>query len=464
MKRRHFIKTTGVAAVVTGLAGGSVPGFALEQSSSEYDKYGGWKGKKFKATGFFRVEKDDRWWLVTPEGNAFISFGINHYHQGWWAADYNRDFWLKKFGAEQVGDENWDKGFQKMALADMEMLGLNTLGVHTNAPSLTEPPLGPVMPYVRRYEPIILSHYKNPKHIDIFEPTFEKQCEDAAIKMAGPYMNDPMILGYCMSDLPSMTDADAEIYKSTTWPRELRNNGANSAGKKVWVDTIQKRYSDISGFNSVYNTNFSNWDELLKAENWRPSKAAQNTKEDADNIAFLKKCVDRYYSVAEAALRKVDNNHLFFGDKLFAETNSLEIIIDVTSKYTDLVCYQSYARWKDQEALLNRLVSKIDLPFLNGDSNYATPTNMLPNPYGRHAKNHAERSEWMREFCEGAFPRKEFVGWHLCGIIDTWKTMPTKEIYQQQGIMSVTGEVYPDEAEVVKDISAKLYDLATSMI
>ncbi len=459
MNRRNFVKTTASTAM-GGMLATTIPGLSSCMRSDEFDKYGGWTGKKFKATGFFRLEKDDRWWFVTPEGNAFISFGVNHYHQGWWAADYNRDYWLKKFGAEKEGDENWDKGFQKMALGDMKMLGLNTFGVHTDAPSLTEPPLGPVMPYVRRYEPVILSHYKNPKHIDIFEPAFETQCDKAAREMAGPYVNDPMILGYCMSDLPAMTDTDAEMYHSTTWPRELRNKGENAAGKKAWMQTIQTRYDNISEFNKVYETSFSSWEALKRAENWRPSAPAKNEREDADNIAFLKNCVDRYYSAAEAALRKVDKNHLFFGDKLFAETDSLEIVIDVTSKYTDLVCYQSYARWKDQEALLNRLVERIELPFLNGDSNYATPTEMLPNPYGRHAKDHAERAAWMLEFCEGAFPRKEFIGWHMCGIIDTWKTMPTKEEYQQQGIMSVTGEVYQDEARVVKDISSRLYDLA----
>ncbi len=51
-------------------------------SAGELDRFGGWTRKKFKATGFFRVENDDRWWLVTPEGNAFLSFGINHLHSG----------------------------------------------------------------------------------------------------------------------------------------------------------------------------------------------------------------------------------------------------------------------------------------------------------------------------------------------------------------------------------------------
>ncbi len=44
---------------------------------NEYDAYGGWLKVKGKKTGFFHVEQiQGRWWLVTPEGNAFFSKGI----------------------------------------------------------------------------------------------------------------------------------------------------------------------------------------------------------------------------------------------------------------------------------------------------------------------------------------------------------------------------------------------------
>ena len=65
-----------LASLSTGLVccGGEPP------KVSELDRFGGWKGKQFEATGFFRTEHDgQRWWLVTPEGNAFLSSGINHY-------------------------------------------------------------------------------------------------------------------------------------------------------------------------------------------------------------------------------------------------------------------------------------------------------------------------------------------------------------------------------------------------
>jgi hypothetical protein len=46
--------------------------------SSEWSKYGGWKVNRFKATGFFRTQHDGRrWWLVDPEGYAFLSVGID---------------------------------------------------------------------------------------------------------------------------------------------------------------------------------------------------------------------------------------------------------------------------------------------------------------------------------------------------------------------------------------------------
>ncbi len=68
------------------------------------DRFGGWKGKRFEATGFFRVEKDERWWLVTPEGNAFLSFGINHLYPDLWKQDYNREAWQKRLNLDDLND------------------------------------------------------------------------------------------------------------------------------------------------------------------------------------------------------------------------------------------------------------------------------------------------------------------------------------------------------------------------
>ncbi len=141
-------------------------------SHDSLDKYGGWKRKKFIATGYFRVENDGaRWWFVTPRGNALISFGINHYHMEWWAQTYNKHIWNKKFNAGKTFDAKWLSSFRESVIYDLSRLGLNTLGIHTTAPPLTDPPGNSPFPYVAPYEPLLLSHYKNPKayvYADVF--------------------------------------------------------------------------------------------------------------------------------------------------------------------------------------------------------------------------------------------------------------------------------------------------------
>jgi hypothetical protein len=464
MKRITYIRTLAIPLMVV-IISVSNSGCADNRDAVELDKFGGWTGKKFEATGFFRVEKDTRWWFVTPEGNAFLSFGINHYHAGWWDQDYNRKYWNKVFGAENVNDEKWGTGFRKAAINDLSRLGINTLGWHTDAPTLTDKPYEAVVPYLRSYKPIVLDHYRHPTteaFVDVFSPDFVTLCEETAQTVAAPYVNDPMLLGYCMSDCPIFTDSDIQMMGSpTSWSRILRNLGADAPAKQAYVATMKEQYEDIELFNKSYNTSFSSWNDLAEAKDWRPNHPPANENEKRDNLAFTLRCVDKYYSVSKSALSKVDPNHLFLGDKLNGNTDNLEQILEVAAKYVDVMVYQFYGPLAYQEALLDTLVPKVNVPFMNGDIGFSSPSEMIPNPYGPHAKDQAQRADWLAESVLACFDRPEFIGWHMCGIIDTWKTMPTKETDQHQGLMTVTGAFYPEMEEAVKKISSEMYQIAT---
>lgn len=466
MNRRNFVKTT-ATTTMAGMLVSSIPGCTGNLLSDEYDKYGGWTGKRLSKTGFFHTEHNDsRWWFVTPEGNAFLSFGINHYHAEWWMQEYNRDHWNKTFGAKKAGDEQWGAGFRKVASADMNRLGINTLGWHTDAVTLTDEPYGAVVPYLRSYKPIVLDHYQSPEadaFVDVFSPEFEELCDETAQEVAAPYVNDPMLLGYCMSDCPIFTDDDIHYMSGkTSWSRILLNLGKNAPGKQVYVRLMQKHYSTIEAFNESYNTSFTSWDELIQAENWKENTAPANESQKKDNQAFTLLCVDRYYSVSRAALTSVDPNHLFFGDKLNGNTDNLDKVLEIAAKYADVMVYQFYGTLEQQEALLDKLVPRVDIPFMNGDIGFSSPSEMMPNPYGPHAKDQEERAEWLKESVNGCFTRPEFIGWHMCGIIDTWHTMQGKAQAQHQGIMTVKGEFYPEMEQAVKDISLNMYQIAVN--
>jgi hypothetical protein len=169
--------------------------------------------------------------------------------------------------------------------------------------------------------------------------------------------------------------------------------------------------------------------------------------------------VDRYYSVSKAALRKIDPHHLFFGDKLNGNTDNMEKVLEVAARHVDALVYQFYGSYLEQKALLDKLVGNVRIPFVNGDIGFSVPSEMMPNPYGPHARDQAERADWLIESCKGCFARPEFIGWHMCGIIDTWKTMPAKEKAQHQGLMTVTGKFYPEMEEAVKEISSEMYQI-----
>lgn len=91
--RRDFHASLLVSLVGAGMTGlGRVHGATA--AITERDRFGGWTGKRFKANGLFCVERYKRWWLVTPEDNAFLSFGINHVEPDLFRQACNREAWL----------------------------------------------------------------------------------------------------------------------------------------------------------------------------------------------------------------------------------------------------------------------------------------------------------------------------------------------------------------------------------
>src|ERR1700757_4486107 len=64
--------------VAFGAAAALLAGFVFAQSG-EYDRYGGWLKLSGTKTGFFHTPQiDGRWWLVTPDGHAFFSKGVDN--------------------------------------------------------------------------------------------------------------------------------------------------------------------------------------------------------------------------------------------------------------------------------------------------------------------------------------------------------------------------------------------------
>lgn len=470
MRRRELVIGAMAAAV-----SGRFAGYASAADNTRLDRYGGWIGKRFKATGFFRVERDERWWLVTPEGNAFLSFGFNHLAPDLWQQDYNRAAWKRRLGLTTLDGPKFTAALKAWALKTCSEYGFNTVGVHNALKAMNSQQ--PSMPYMLPITFVDIPHWKtevpDENFVDVFADEFARHCDRLAAELAAPAKDDPFLLGYSMTDCPLFTEEDCRERPDTIggarrpsrigWPRRLRNLGPRAPGKQAYVETMRELHrGEIADFNRTYGSSFDSFEALASVERWRPRTDLSNGNENRDNVEFLKRVVTRYYQTALDAIRRYDSNHLFVGDKINANTDTMDTILPVTSRFTDVVMYQMYGRYEVQKPGLDRWSTVADRPFINGDAAFTMITEHMPRPYGPIADNLRQRAEWTEEFFRGVFARPEFVGWHYCGLIDATNLVPRKQARQHSGLIDSYGEPYPELNKVVKKCADEMYQIASN--
>ena len=473
INRRDLLQVA-TAAGVTHAFNGRGSG-ADGDAAHEFDRFGGWTGKKFKATGFFRTEKDKRWWLVTPAGNAFLSFGINHLYPDLFAQEYNKEAWKARLRVGELGGPQFRLALKAWFRQTCREYGFNSVGVHNSLTVVNTPQ--PSMPYLQPIRFVDIPHWKtdipDDNFLDVFDDEFVRRCDRLASEFAAPARDDPFLLGYAMTDCPLLTEEDcrerpdviggARRESRIGWPRRLRNLGPQAPGKSAYVETMRKIYRDeIREFNATYGTRFDSFEALAAAAGWRPSTDLSNANESRDNVAFLHRVVTQYYQIALEAIRRHDPNHMFIGDKLNANTDALDTVLSVTSQFTDIVFYQMYARYEVQEPGLDRWSQLVDKPLMNGDSAFTMITPTMPRPYGPVADSLDQRAEWTVEFFRNAFARPEFVGWHYCGLIDASNRVPRKQDRQHSGLLDGYGKPYPLLKEALAECAGSMYQLAAN--
>ena len=69
-------------------------------------------------------------------------------------------------------------------------------------------------------------------------------------------------------------------------------------------------------------------------------------------------------------------------------------------------------------------------------------------------------AEMSLAFARRAYARPDFVGWHWCGWMDGWKTIPGKEMRQHSGLQDPFGNRYQPMVAALSSFSDEMYDVA----
>lgn len=415
-------KSQNVDEVVTRLKSQLVEAPA-QQWPDTFSRYGGWTGKQFEGTGFFRTQWDDeaeRWWLIDPDGYIFWSAGqdcvridinavytnmenaltwipdgdfadANHISARGKSANYLQANLMRAFGTDI-----WYDRWADITLSLLRRAGFNTVANWSEwniAQAAGFPYVRPLsMNAAAQTTPTIYRDFP-----DVFDLRFEEDAIAYAQQLADT-RDVPALIGYFLMNEPTWgfseeSPAAGMLFNTTTCKT-----------RDQLVAFLRERYTDDTALAAGWqiDTTFA----AVQSGIWTTPLTATA---EADLDAFSQIMVERFYGTLSAECRKVDPNHLNLGVRyhivppLWAQNGMRSF--DVFS----INCYQEQVPAGDLKAIHDLL----GMPTVIGEWHFGALDVGLPaTGVGARVADQAERGNAYRYYVEQAAAIPWCVGVH----------------------------------------------------
>ena len=420
------------------------------------DVYGGRQDIALTRTGWFHTQKaNGRWWLVTPDGHAFFSLGVNAvaadnsrtYVQGreymfvdlpldqapWHTfyglsdsrdaergasagLDANRGRWFDFYEANlyRASGADWLTIWRRRTLDRLQAWGFNTLGNWSDDALGTMHRVAYTLPiYIDGTFGNVSSGFDYWGRMpDPFDPRFAQAVEHAVANAAARARQDPWLLGYF---------ADNELAWAGMGPQgrwglavgTLRGE-ARSDAKQAFIAMLKKKYDEPAKLAAAWGIALTDW-RALNATNFaapEPNEAHPAIAEDYS--AWLRLYADRYFGTVAAAIHRHDPHHLFLGGRFAVNTPEA---VASCARYCDAISFNVYAD-VPQHGVDMDAVHKLDKPVLITEFHFGSDDR---GPFGKGVVwvwNETQRGEAYARFVQAAAHDPAIVGTHWFEYID----------------------------------------------
>ena len=321
---------------------------SLGPAPAAWDSFGGWRdGPALEATGAFRAEKvDGRWWLVTPEGHLFFSFGVDtlrhqtdiangHRHPEWYETPPPKNGGMafthwnlqRKFGkADYLSD------YYRLIHARLASWGFNTIG-RWGAWRL--PAVGRT-PYLLELEsPARAPRLPGTRIYDVFHPDFEERFREGVLAQAhreravAAAVEDPFCIGLSI---------DNELAFGTMIPVMMAQDFRASPAKNAFFEGVHAKYGSLAAINAAWGTRLATWPQLASLPAPLPGAGFA-----ADAEAFRLEWLRRYFRAARAAIKELAPKRLFF-PAAFAGMEHPATAWDAAAEFADVLIADVHLR------------------------------------------------------------------------------------------------------------------------
>jgi hypothetical protein len=425
----------------------------------KFDQYGGWKGIRSNATGFFRVEEiGGVWWFITPEGHVFISVGVNciglfeRTEEG--VSPYYENI-------TQIYENLYE--YTNVTLRRFKDYGFNTLGCWSQWRFITENHPTPYVVFLnlggkfaRGREGLWRSKIHGNSFPDVFDASFKESCLNNA-KEVSLLATDPWLVGYF---------TDNELEWNIGWDQIKELIGKSCEGKKALVYLLEERYEgNVSWFNRVYNTSIESFEELLNLTELPPNFEIKNKERALQDLDAFRRLVSQtYFKTVLEAIRKYDKNHLILGCRFYNALKTPLAIIEVMRDYVDLISVNDYWSRTPRRDVYYTWEQITGKPVLITEFSFRAMDSGLPNTVGAGLifETQRERAEAYKTFVEKVIETPFIVGCHWFKWHDNPKEGVPKGgiLYGENsnyGIVNVTDTPYKLLVEAMTETHENMY-------
>lgn len=437
---------------------------------------------KQRGTGYITVQESEGiWWFVDPEGNRFVSLGVNHIEPHLWLAPYNRKNTIEKYGKDFIDADGTfnPHGDAARRWIDSQIvvcreLGFNTFAKHTH-PAIPHHLYREKMFYMASLETAPLGSWRLKRGEtslpDVFSSDFEQFLEKRVIEVCEKHRESKNLLGYFYVDVPFWEtvpglfcgDNDIMIYP---WINAIIKGGEYTPGKLRWIEHLKQRYHSAEAAARSWGITVSpaygiSWDYLARLSTWFHPVDKERAR--ADMKSFMALIAERWYQLHHDQIRKHDPNHLILGDKSLVE-KFRDWLLPSLKKYVDVVLIQSYHRFDDDAETIDWIYRETGKPILNGDGSfgYLGDHQRLYKLKGVEtgAKTAREVGELYREYMEKILSLPYFIGWHHCGFLEQWDDAERGDVNSNEnGFMDPFENYYTDFTDRIREMNHSAHEL-----
>lgn len=437
-------------------------------------RWGGWLEKRFAATGFFRVERDDkRFWLVDPDGCAFWSSGLDCVRdrnfmtpvtgleeafawlparKGPYATAYTPDGESVQTSVElhvanlvRVFGADWRKQWETLAVGGLVETGFNTIGNWSD----NELAARRAIPYVR---PIRAEGSRTP-HIfrdfpDVFAPEFDADAEEVAAALL-PTRNDPALIGYFLGNEPTwgfaeLTPAEGMLVNTESCHSRLE--------LRRWLEA---KYRDEAALAAAWGMPVT-WAAVEKGR-WT-SGATAAAKRDLE--AFSTVMVARLFGRLREACLKVDPNHLNLGARYYTVPPAWAVAGMQAFDVFSINCYKKEV----PDSIGDDLVKATGKPVLIGEWHFGALDAGLPASGIGRVKDQAARGAAFRFYVERAAAKPWCIGVHYFTMYDQSANGRFDGENYNIGFFDVCEQPYEPLVAAARRSHERLYEVAAGRV